>query len=334
MADDVSLMTCPNCGQSNRLRVAGNRKRIFRCGRCGHQLSSPSQASFSWYSIAAVIAVLGLTGVGHVLFDMYREADFVADPTVRAEIVLSGHTTIDAKRYPSGYPNGCFKGELRLGPEIPGTGKTPTQRPLLAPFGYIDPRGAHWDVPAGFPTDGASIPEAFHRIIGDKWTRRYLRAAVIHDYYIRRECEYPDPVHKVFHHALLASETPENLARRMYVAVKHFGPNWGKGPSWFDVARGCGLWKGRVKNDEMIAFFKKLDAAEREAFRQMKEREAREAALPPEKRYRSRNVSTEADLAEVLSEALKSTMTDQADCVTGPDGRIDCPIADQRDRQR
>ena len=34
-------------------------------------------------------------------------------------------------------------------------------RELSAPFSYIDPEGIHWDVPAGYQTDGATIPMFF-----------------------------------------------------------------------------------------------------------------------------------------------------------------------------
>ncbi len=37
-------------------------------------------------------------------------------------------------------------------------------------------------VPAGFISDGASIPRIFWTIIGSPWSGKYGRAAVIHDY--------------------------------------------------------------------------------------------------------------------------------------------------------
>lgn len=50
---------------------------------------------------------------------------------------------------------------------------------LLAPFTYLSSRGAI-TVPAGFVTDGASIPQCLWSIVGP--TGPYFKAAVIHDY--------------------------------------------------------------------------------------------------------------------------------------------------------
>ena len=99
-------------------------------------------------------------------------------------------------------------------------------RETAAVFGYVDPLGVHWDVPAGFETDGASIPAAFKPFIGGSWTENYVRAAVLHDFYIRRLTAAPETVHRLFFHALLASGTEPDRAKLMYWAVRNFGPQW------------------------------------------------------------------------------------------------------------
>jgi hypothetical protein len=81
-------------------------------------------------------------------------------------------------------------------------------------------------VPAGFTTDGATIPTVFKPFIGGSWDRRYVRAAVLHDFYIRRITAHPDRVHRLFFHALLASGTAPDRASVMYRAVQKYGPRW------------------------------------------------------------------------------------------------------------
>ena len=46
---------------------------------------------------------------------------------------------------------------------------------------YTDPDGRQWKVPAGFVTDGASIPQELWSLIGSPFTGRYRVAAVFHD---------------------------------------------------------------------------------------------------------------------------------------------------------
>ena len=46
---------------------------------------------------------------------------------------------------------GCFKRQLTLSQSFVDKQK---RRKVLKLFGYVDPFGWHWDVPAGFTTDG------------------------------------------------------------------------------------------------------------------------------------------------------------------------------------
>lgn len=121
---------------------------------------------------------------------------------------------------------GCFKAPLQLKEGFVAGAGGRKLRELAAPFGYIDPDGVHWDVPAGFQTDGASIPLFFQPLIGGPWTENYVNAAVIHDYYIRRRSVRAEAVHKVFYIALLAADTGSRRAQQMYFAVGNFGPQW------------------------------------------------------------------------------------------------------------
>jgi hypothetical protein len=121
---------------------------------------------------------------------------------------------------------GCFKRPLVFEDRIIQGAGGPEKRVTAAPFGYVDGWGTHWDVPAGFETDGASIPPAFQPFIGGSWTEHYVRAAVLHDFYIRRLTSNPEAVHRLFFDALLASGTAPDRAKIMYWAVRNFGPQW------------------------------------------------------------------------------------------------------------
>jgi len=53
---------------------------------------------------------------------------------------------------------------------------------LLKPFEYHPDKGKRITVPEGFVSDGASIPKFFYSFIGGRWTGRYVKAAVLHDW--------------------------------------------------------------------------------------------------------------------------------------------------------
>jgi hypothetical protein len=136
---------------------------------------------------------------------------------------------------------GCFKAPLELKSEWIDGGPRGKLRELAAPFGYIDPDGVHWDVPAGYQTDGASIPLFFQPVIGGPWTDSYIKAAVVHDFYIRRSTVSADAVHKVFYFALRAAGNNQRRAEDMFFAVKQFGPQW----QHVDVAAYESAWRAR-----------------------------------------------------------------------------------------
>lgn len=121
---------------------------------------------------------------------------------------------------------GCFKRRLILRDGLIRRSGEPDRRATAEPFGYIDQFNIHWDVPAGYETDGATIPAAFKPIVGGSWDERYLRAAVLHDFYIRRRTADPEIVHRLFFHALLASDVEPDRAKLLYWAVRNFGPRW------------------------------------------------------------------------------------------------------------
>ena len=127
---------------------------------------------------------------------------------------------------PTGHRLGCFKRELVLEEGFVNEPSQPEQRRTAQQFGFIDASGKHWDVPIGYVTDGASIPPAFRPVIGGSWTEAYLRAAVLHDFYIRRRTSNARAVHALFFDALLVSGVSFDRAYLMYLAVDEFGPDW------------------------------------------------------------------------------------------------------------
>jgi len=94
---------------------------------------------------------------------------------------------------------------------------------------FTDPSGKKWKAPKGHVVDGASIPKLLWPIIGSPFTGKYLAASVIHDVACDEKKESWEAVHKVFHHAMLASGVSETKANLMYRAVYLSGPRWGEG---------------------------------------------------------------------------------------------------------
>lgn len=99
---------------------------------------------------------------------------------------------------------------------------------LTHDFRYVSSFGVI-RVPALFVTDGASIPKAFHSIMGPFGT--YFHAAVIHDFlyspgnktYIRRESDV------IFKEAMFNSGVPWPTREMIYRAVRAFGWKFYKG---------------------------------------------------------------------------------------------------------
>lgn len=109
---------------------------------------------------------------------------------------------------------------------------------LLEPLVYVDSCGRRWTAPAGYRTDGASIPRFFWRVIGSPFVGKYRRAAVIHDVYcsegkklkknkvlIGKDRKSP-AIHKLFHEMMLTDGTSRLRARVMYLAVRICGPRF------------------------------------------------------------------------------------------------------------
>lgn len=98
-------------------------------------------------------------------------------------------------------------------------------RTLVEPFGYFDNiQNIGFQAPAGTITDGASIPKFFIPIIGERYTKEFLRASTVHDWYVHRvglnnnQYSYLS-IQRMFYHALLDSDVEPKKAKIMYLAV-------------------------------------------------------------------------------------------------------------------
>lgn len=123
------------------------------------------------------------------------------------------------------FKNGQFKGQVKVLFVEP---KSPTDRnvQLLEPFGYKDSKGVDWDVPAGYVSDGASIPWSLWGFIGGPYDGPYRDAAIIHDFYCDQKNRKWEDVHAMFLEAALKRGTAESTAQTMYAGILYGGPRW------------------------------------------------------------------------------------------------------------
>jgi hypothetical protein len=133
-----------------------------------------------------------------------------------------------SKLDPTAYKKGKFSGDLevRFFGGTSGDGRPVELILLLKPFGYTDSNGVAWNVPEGFISDGASIPEWLWLVLGGPFSGPYRDAAVIHDYYCSQKSRKWEDVHKVFLEAALNRGTAEDLAKTLYAGVLLGGPRW------------------------------------------------------------------------------------------------------------
>ncbi len=126
------------------------------------------------------------------------------------------------------FKKGEFLGPLdvRFMSVMSGDGHPIEMIQLLRPFSYRDSNGVTWDVPEGFLSDGASIPEQLWIAVGGPYSGPYRDAAVIHDYFCYTKERKWEDVHNVFLEASLNRGTPEWKAQYMYAGILFKGPRW------------------------------------------------------------------------------------------------------------
>jgi len=104
-------------------------------------------------------------------------------------------------------------------------------------FAFYDSQGTLWLAPKGTKCDGASIPQLFLSVIGDRYDPKYRAAALVHDAYcqdINQEgaSYHTRPwrdVHQMFYDACLCRGASKTTAQLMYAAI------WLRGPRWTEI---------------------------------------------------------------------------------------------------
>lgn len=126
---------------------------------------------------------------------------------------------------PANVAAGSFKGQLRV---IFVDPKGPDDRnvQLIEAFGFKDSKGVDWDVPAGFISDGASIPWSLWTFIGGPYDGPYRDAAILHDYFCTQKDRPWEQVHAMFLEAAVKRGTLESTAQTMYAGILYGGPRW------------------------------------------------------------------------------------------------------------
>jgi hypothetical protein len=94
---------------------------------------------------------------------------------------------------------------------------------LLSPISYTDRNGRVWSAPAGFVTDGASIPQEFWSLIGSPFTGKYRTAAVLHDAAYRTLGVTKDDADLMLRDASLELGCPHWIAEALYTGVRFGG---------------------------------------------------------------------------------------------------------------
>lgn len=91
---------------------------------------------------------------------------------------------------------------------------------------YVDPKGTIWGAYKGLEFDGASIPRALWSLTGDPFTGDYRDAAVFHDQAYKLRARPKSECDRMFYNAMRCSGVGAFRAKKMYWAVKWFGPKW------------------------------------------------------------------------------------------------------------
>lgn len=107
------------------------------------------------------------------------------------------------------------------------TTDNPLKRRLIEPFSFYlgtdeNNKLCEITVPAGFESDGASIPRIFWSV-ASPWTGRYVKAAWLHDYLYKTGLVSKLVADVIFLEAMLICDTSYVKAHGMYLAVKFGG---------------------------------------------------------------------------------------------------------------
>lgn len=94
---------------------------------------------------------------------------------------------------------------------------------------WIDSGGTHCIVPAGFVSDGATLPSFAWWLLGGKLSLDWISSAIVHDFscVVKPAWARTNTIAAVrFYRGLRADGMSWWKARLAYYAVKTFGPKW------------------------------------------------------------------------------------------------------------
>ena len=103
---------------------------------------------------------------------------------------------------------------------------------LNEPLTWTDPDGTVITIPAGFTSDGASLPSSVWWLLGGKLSLEWISAAIVHDFSVVFYATTAPfaPSHRVaaerFYRGIRADGMGFNRAKLAQHAVTMFGPQW------------------------------------------------------------------------------------------------------------
>jgi hypothetical protein len=166
---------------------------------------------------AAIILGSGAAYAGFVAYQKSVEAQWYANRLAALQS-KQGEPPVQAPS--SGIGRGEFLDKAVVAMEQDGRAVK-----LLKPFSFKDSSGRIWTAPAGFVSDGASIPQSLWSLVGTPFSGKF-QIAIIHDYYVRTEERSWQDTHKMFYEGLIAAGESETQAKLLYSALYFSGPRW------------------------------------------------------------------------------------------------------------
>jgi len=91
---------------------------------------------------------------------------------------------------------------------------------LLEDFWYDDPEGKRWFAEAGSIIHGGCIPRPIWSTLGNPFTDRYRRAAIVHDAAHGETIEEQRSLDRMFYFACLATGCSREQAKSLYAGVR------------------------------------------------------------------------------------------------------------------
>ena len=97
---------------------------------------------------------------------------------------------------------------------------------LIAPYNFIIELSGYervFQIPAGFETDGGSVPRFGWRVAGEPFDPRYIASFLVHDWLYTVHALERDAADAVLYHAMRKEGASWVKARMYYRAVRWFG---------------------------------------------------------------------------------------------------------------